>query len=92
MRESALQRKIIAYLRERGAYVFKVVGSPLQQRGTPDLLVCWQGKFIGLEIKVPGAKATPLQEHEIYKICEAGGIGVLVESVSDVAVMLDWKA
>lgn len=88
MRESALQRQIIAYLRSRGAYVFKAVGSPLQQVGTPDLLVCWHGRFIGLEIKVPGKKPTPIQEYEIHKIREAGGCGVVVESVGDVAVLL----
>ena len=88
MRESALQRQIIRYLRERGAYVFKVVGSPLQQRGTPDLLVCWQGKFIALEIKVPGEKATLLQDHEIHKIREAGGRGLVVRSIEDVGVIL----
>ena len=88
MRESALQRQIIAYLRGRGAYVFKVVGSPLQQRGTPDLLVCWWGKFIAIEIKVPGEDATPMQNHEIHKIREAGGCGVVVKSVGDVEVLL----
>lgn len=89
MKESALQRQIIAYLRERGAYVFKVVGSPYQQRGTPDLLVCWRGRFIGIELKVPGQEATPMQYHEIYKIEEAGGCGAVVWSMEDVAVLLD---
>ena len=88
MKESALQRQIIAYLRGQGAYVFKVVGSPLQQRGTPDLLVCWQGKFIALEIKAPGEKATLLQDHEIHKIREAGGQGLVVQSIEDVGIIL----
>lgn len=88
MKESALQRQIIAYLREQGAYVFKVVGSPYQQRGTPDLLVCWHGRFIGIELKVPEQEATPMQNHEIYKIQKAGGRGAVVKSLGDVAVLL----
>lgn len=88
MKESALQRQIIAYLRERGAYVFKVVGSPYQQRGTPDLLVCWQGRFIGIELKVPGKEATIIQNHEIRKIMEAGGCGAVIKSVGDVVALL----
>ena len=88
MKESTLQHQIITYLRGRGAYVFKVVGSPYQQRGTPDLLVCWHGKFIGIELKIPGQEATPIQEHEIHKIREAGGCGVVVKSVGDVAILL----
>jgi len=88
MKESALQRQIIAYLRGQGAYVFKVVGSPLQQRGTPDLLVCWQGKFIGLEIKALRGETTLLQDHEIHKIREAGGRGLVIHSVEDVEIVL----
>ena len=68
MKESTLQRRIIASLRGQGAYVFKAVGSPLQQRGTPDLLVCWQGHFITMEVKLPGEKPTLMQEHEMKKI------------------------
>ena len=88
VQESALQRKIIAYLRGRGAYVFKAVGSAYQQVGTPDLLVCWHGRFIGLELKIPGMDATPMQEHEIHKIREAGGCGVVITSVKDLEVIL----
>ena len=84
MKESTLQRRIIATLREHGAYVFKAVGSPLQQRGTPDLLVCWQGHFIALELKQPGEKATPMQEHEMKKVQEAGGVAMVVVSVGEV--------
>ena len=88
MKESSLQRRIITYLRAEGCYVFKVVGSPLQQRGTPDLLVCYQGRFLALEIKVPGAKPTPLQVHEMTKIGAAGGIATTVESVEEVKAVL----
>lgn len=86
MKESNIQRKIIAALRERGAYVFKAVGSPLQQRGTPDLLVCYQGAFIALEIKVPGQQATPLQEYEMKKIRAAGAVAETVTSVEEALI------
>ena len=92
MKESTLQRQIVAYLQGRGAYVFKAVGSAYQQAGTPDLLVCWRGLFIGLEIKVPGKRSTPVQDHEIHKIREAGGCGAVVKSIEDVEGVLDiWK-
>lgn len=87
-KESTLQRQVIALLRERGAYVFKVVGSAMQQRGTPDLLVCWRGQFMGLEIKLPGEKPTPMQEHEIGLIRKAGGTAQVIESLEDVLNIL----
>ena len=83
MKESTLQRKIISLLREQGAYVFKAVGSPLQQRGTPDLLICWRGRFIALELKRPGEKASLLQEHEMERIMLAGGKAEVVTSVEE---------
>lgn len=92
--ESALQRRIIAYLRAQGCYVFKVVGSPLQQRGTPDLLVCWQGRFLAIEIKAVrpdtgrAEKPTPLQLHEMAKVTAAGGRAVVVESLEQVIELL----
>lgn len=89
MRESILQRHITVYLREHGAYVFKVVGSPLQQRGTPDLLVCWRGQFIGLEIKLPGQAPTPMQAYELQKIQEAGGRSFVVTSLQDTIELLE---
>lgn len=87
--ESTLQRRAISLLRQQGAYVFKVVGSPMQQRGTPDLLVCYKGRFIALEIKVPGAKLDKLQEYEMAKIREAGGAAARVESIEEVYEQLD---
>ena len=88
MKESTLQRKVIALLRKQGAYVFKVVGSPLQQRGTPDLLVCYQGRFLALEPKRPGEKSTPLQEYEMQKVRTALGSAYRVESVAEVVDIL----
>lgn len=87
-RESRLQRQVIALLRSKGAYVFKVVGSPMQQRGTPDLLVCYRGRFLGIETKMPGNKPTKLQELALKQIAEAGGTGLIAESVEDVERLL----
>lgn len=88
VQESALQRQIITYLRGRGAYVFKAVGSAYQQVGTPDLLVCWRGQFIALEIKVPGEVTTPMQAHELQTIRNAEGCGAVVMSIGEVEVLL----
>jgi len=81
MKESTIQRHIMDYLTSHGAYVFKAVGNPMQRAGTPDLLVCWEGRFVGLEIKQPGEKATPVQLHELGRIEGAGGVAAVVDSV-----------
>jgi hypothetical protein len=47
-------------------------------RGTPDILICYNGKFFAWELKVSKNKASGLQNYEIYKIKRAGGIARVV--------------
>jgi hypothetical protein len=84
--ESKLVQRIRTHLERRQAWVFKVHGgdNPFQEVGIPDLLCCWQGMFIGLEVKLPGEKASLKQLHVIAGIREAGGIAEVVSSVADV--------
>lgn len=51
--EGRLQQSIQKALKERGYFVFKVHGSQFMMAGLPDLVVCAEGLFIGLEVKVP---------------------------------------
>lgn len=88
MKESTFQRKAIEQLRARGCYVFKPVGSLAQQRGTPDLLICYQGLFVGAELKVEGRKPSKLQELELSKIRNAGGIADAVWSIEELEQLL----
>ena len=82
-RESTLQDKVINYLESIGAYVFNVPGTGMGRKGTPDLLICYQGKFIAIELKVPGAKPSKLQEYELAKVRNAGGIAEVIHSMEE---------
>lgn len=88
MREANLQKKVIRYLRDQGDYVFKVVGSPMQQRGTADLLVCHRGLFVALELKAPGGVESGPQKRECRLVREALGIAELVKDLSEVDSIL----
>ena len=43
-------------------------------KGIPDLLACFKGKFIAIELKVDGEEATPIQKYRIKQIVKAGGL------------------
>ena len=73
MKESTLQDKIINYLRDRGAFVVNIYGSGMTGKGVPDLLVCYRGKFIGVECKVGKNKLSPAQIIQRERILRAGG-------------------
>jgi len=93
MKESTIQRQIIAYLREQGFLVWKI--SDRFRSGIPDLYCCrgvkdgaWKVSF-WLEVKRPGGKVTALQAHEIAEL-RAQGVGAwVVSSVDMVAAILD---
>ena len=86
MREADIQRKIIKYLEGRGAYVVRVMKA--SKAGVHDLVVCWGGQFITLEVKAPGGRVSELQEYHIYLVEKAGGKSFVVKSVQDVEAAL----
>lgn len=88
--EKSIVDKITAYLRLKGAYVVKQHGSQYGRAGVPDLLVCYQGRFYGFEVKKPiGGVVSKLQRIEIDRIKESGGVACVVTSVEEVKGIID---
>jgi archaeal holliday junction resolvase (hjc) len=89
MKEQDIQRKIIKYLESVGAYVVKVVAS--NKSGTPDILACYRGIFLAVEVKRPETKTnvSELQEYNIKKIKEAGGIAIVSWDLDAVKATID---
>lgn len=86
--EKAIQDEIMKYLKDIGAWVLKVHGGPYQTVGIPDLLVCYQGRFFGMEVKREKEKLTPIQEHIIEQIQSSGGVAGRVESLEEAIGLL----
>lgn len=83
MKEQVVQKAIIKYLKTK-AYVVKIVSA--SKSGIPDLLVCYKGKFIALEVKTPDKKnnVSDLQEHNISEIMKYGGLAYVVWELKQV--------
>lgn len=92
--ESAFQRKFLKKLKTlTNCWFFK--SSDRVRNGIPDVIVCKDGKFMAFELKRDDkAKATPLQQHTIEKINEAGGTAQVVspENFEDIWEMLSGHA
>ena len=79
MKEKAFENKIKSYLKENNCYFVKYWGGGyFTEAGIPDLLVCCNGYFLGLEIKAENGKPSDLQEYNMEQIKKAGGIGMIV--------------
>lgn len=78
--ESKLSRKIMDRLRLEGYFVFKVHGSEFMMAGLPDIIVCAEGKFIGLETKLPSTRGnvSPRQSYVHSQIDNAGGVAKVI--------------
>jgi len=96
MTEIELQREILSYLSARGicawransGYVKKNV--KLSPDGTPDVIgYLPDGRFLGIEVKLPGKKLRNSQELWLAKAEWAGCAVLVAYSVEDVAEMLD---
>lgn len=89
MREKNIENKIKNYLKSIGAYYVKYHGNQFSQVGVPDILVCYKGKFIGIEVKNEKGKTSPLQDINLKQIKQAGGISLVARSVEDVSEIID---
>lgn len=94
MKESQLIQNIRNYLRTvPDCFFWKEHGGQYGTAGIPDIIVCYRGRFIGLEAKVGKNQPTRLQQVTIEQIRKAGGVAAVVRSVADVqAVMSEMEA
>ena len=87
--EQQIQSDIQIYLRNQGAYVVNVITA--SRKGVPDLLVCYKGLFLALEIKRPETKknTSKVQEMNLKFIKNSGGKSYTVYSLQQVRQILD---
>lgn len=77
--EKNFENKVKKFLKDEGCYFIKYWGGgTFTKTGIPDLLVCCNGTFLGLEIKAENGKPSDLQLYNIRKIIEAGGIAMIL--------------
>lgn len=71
--EAKVKTRVKAILKNLGAYYVMPVTGGYGNSGAPDFLVCYQGKFIGIECKAGKGKVTALQQKNLDQIDLAGG-------------------
>lgn len=86
MREKVVEDKIKDYLFSKGIYYFKVHGSKFMPAGVPDICCCFNGSFLGIEVKRPGAKNEQSEQQKVHErnIIKSGGVYLLVDSLQEV--------
>ena len=76
--EKRFENQVKRYLDSIGAWYLKTISNGYQRAGIPDLLICYKGRFLGVELKAKKGKATPLQEYELKQIRQSGGLAFVL--------------
>jgi Holliday junction resolvase len=76
--EKKVKNLVVKQLKEIGAYYFFPATGGYGRSGVPDVVGCWNGRFFAIECKAGKNTTTALQEFEIKKIREVGGVAWVV--------------
>ena len=90
--ESQLTSQIKNLLKSKGAYCEKIFGGGYQASGIPDILACYRGYFVAIEVKSPTGKgrANDIQKLKIKAIRDAGGVAFITDNIEDVERVLKF--
>ena len=76
--EKNFENKVKEFLEKEGCYFIKTHGDRFSKKGTPDLLICCNGFFVGCELKASKGVASELQKYHIKCIKDAGGLATIL--------------
>lgn len=79
--EGKVKRKIKAWLLVNlpgPIWFYWAPGGAFGKAGTPDLLMCWRGVFIAIEVKAEGGTLTALQINALKELQAAGAVAAVV--------------
>lgn len=77
MKESNFQKLVLDFLKEREIYALNIHGGPFQERGISDILMCYEGKFIALELKANNNRPSEIQQFHLEEINKNKGVGLI---------------
>ncbi len=81
MSELSIQTAILKMLRRKGGLWLKLRDSVAGESEWPDIVGCYKGRFIAIEVKIPGQKPKPGQYAFLKLIKLAGGISGWCDNV-----------
>lgn len=89
MKEQDYQRNIVKFLEKEGAYVVKVITA--SKKGVPDVIACYRGRFIAIEVKTPDTMndASPLQLYNLGTIKEAEGYSIVACEIAPINLIIN---
>ena len=90
--EAKVKKKVKEILDQMGVYHFSPMQNGMGRAGIPDIIGCLEGHFIGIECKAGKGTTTALQERELTRIQNAGGLALVVneENINQLWEIKEW--
>jgi Holliday junction resolvase len=86
-KETKIQNEIKNYLNQRKIFHYRV-NADMNTVGIPDLIACYRGFFLGIEVKTPKGKLSDVQKVVGSEIRENLGYFIVPTCVQDVKDVL----
>jgi len=80
--ESKVKKAVSKILDAHGIYYFYPSTHGYGRSGIPDIIACKNSIFIAIECKAGNGKTTALQDREIKRIKQSGGITFLINETN----------
>ena len=88
MLESAIEKKVCDYAKDKGMLVYKFT-SPARAAVPDRLLITKHGKVFFCEFKAPGKKATAAQQREHHRLQQQQVSVFVIDNIADGKDMVD---
>lgn len=90
--EAKVKKQVRAMLDDLGIYNFMPPANGYGRAGIPDIIGCYNGRFIAIECKAGKGTTTALQERELSRIREARGFAYVANehNINDLRELLLW--
>jgi Holliday junction resolvase len=76
--EAKVKASVVKLLKKHNIYHFFPATHGFGRSGVPDIICCYNSLFMGIECKAGKGKTTALQDRELSKIRDAGGVTFVV--------------
>jgi Holliday junction resolvase len=80
--EAKVKKKVVETLKRYSVYWFYASTHGYGSSGVPDLVACYNGQFIGIEVKADARKNPPtaLQQDNLERIKQQGGVALVIDT------------
>lgn len=82
--EGRVKTAIRQYLDRAGIYYDNVRGGTYSRPGSPDLVMCLGGHYVGLEVKAADGTVSPVQLMRARAIDRSGGAYLVIHTLDEV--------